>query len=252
LSLLRHLDFSEAMTIAEAQDFVASIKEMVFRKGDVIIRRGAPGDRFYMIYSGNVSIIGDDPRYTKLLGAHDYFGEAALIRDEKRSADAVAQTDVVLYSIEKECFLSLIEGTEYATILSRLASVRDREAWEILSASPFVRLFTSTQRTWLESIISPTEANGPGNQINEGARLKQIYIIRRGAVDVLRSSRKVSQLGPGDLVGHVADIFEDNPSRFAFHHDRAIALYAIRKHDFNRFLRMNPGLIKKLEYGYAR
>ena len=252
LALLRHLDFSEALTLAKAQDFVASIEEKSFSKGEVIIRKGAPGDRFYMIYSGNVSITGEDRKYSKLLGAHDYFGEAAVIKGERRSADVVAETDVILYSIEKECFLDLIEGTEYAQVLYRLASNRDREAWEILSTSRFVRFFTSTQRTWLESIISPAEAAGEGNLVNEGARLKQVYIIREGRVDVIRSSRKIAEIGRGDLVGHVADIYEDNPSRFTFHHPGPVLLYSIRKNDFNRFLRMNPGLIKKMEYNYAR
>ncbi len=252
LSLLRHLDFSEAMTITEAQDLVASMEEKVFKKGDVIIKKGTPGDRFYIIFSGNVSITSEDHKYSKIFGAHDYFGEMALIKDENRSADVIAETDVVLYSIEKECFLNLIEGTEYAQILSRLASIRDKEAWEILSTSPFMRFFTSTQRTWLESIISPAQVYGRGNLINEGARLKQVYIIRDGSVNVFRSSRKVGQLGRGELVGHVADVYEDNPSRYTFHHNETVTLYAIKKNDFNRFLRMNPGLIKKLEYNFTR
>ena len=74
------------------------------KAGVPIVREGEPGDRFYVVRSGSVSILG------RTFGPGDAFGEIALLRDVPRTATAVAVTDVELVALEREPFVAAVTG----------------------------------------------------------------------------------------------------------------------------------------------
>ena len=74
------------------------------RAGIPIVREGEPGDRFYVVRSGQVSILG------RTFGPGEAFGEIALLRDVPRTATAMAVTDVELVALEREPFVAAVTG----------------------------------------------------------------------------------------------------------------------------------------------
>ena len=72
--------------------------------GDAIVTQGERGDRFYVIESGEVEILG------RTFGAGEAFGEIALLRDVPRTATVTAVTDVELVTLEREVFVSAVTG----------------------------------------------------------------------------------------------------------------------------------------------
>jgi MFS family permease len=72
--------------------------------GIPIVREGEPGDRFYVVRSGSVSILG------RTFGPGEAFGEIALLRDVPRTATAMAVTDVTLVALEREPFVAAVTG----------------------------------------------------------------------------------------------------------------------------------------------
>ena len=72
--------------------------------GAPIVREGEIGDRFYVIRSGTVSILG------RTFGPGNGFGEIALLRDVPRTATASAVTDVELVALEREPFVAAVTG----------------------------------------------------------------------------------------------------------------------------------------------
>ena len=74
------------------------------RAGIPIVREGEAGDRFYVVRSGQVSILG------RTFGPGEAFGEIALLRDVPRTATAMAVTDVELVALEREPFVAAVTG----------------------------------------------------------------------------------------------------------------------------------------------
>ena len=96
-------------TLSEVAD-----KMMVHQaqSGDVVIRQGDPGELFYLIRSGSVDVLiddGADQKQVAQLKQGQYFGEAALITEEPRSATIVAHEKSVFYALEKKDFRAVLE-----------------------------------------------------------------------------------------------------------------------------------------------
>ncbi|OGS23210.1 MAG: hypothetical protein A2252_00845 [Elusimicrobia bacterium RIFOXYA2_FULL_39_19] len=93
-----------------------ALKENHFKKGDVIIHEGEPGTCMYFIASGKVQI-QIRTKEDVVLGEREFFGEMALISGAPRSADVLALTDVVLLSLEKQDFDSIVLAQPVASSL---------------------------------------------------------------------------------------------------------------------------------------
>jgi putative ABC transport system ATP-binding protein len=83
-----------------------------FSKGAIILRKGDPGDKFYLIREGEVEVlVGGEEDNVVVLKEGDFFGEAALLTGAPRNATVRARTAVVLYSLGKEDFQAAIDAS---------------------------------------------------------------------------------------------------------------------------------------------
>jgi CRP-like cAMP-binding protein len=78
--------------------------DVSFRAGMPIVREGEAGDRFYVVRSGTVEIVG------RTFGPGTGFGEIALLRDVPRTATAMAVTDAELVALERGPFVAAVTG----------------------------------------------------------------------------------------------------------------------------------------------
>ena len=87
-----------------------------YTKNDILIKQGDEGKKFFIVHEGSVDIFIDE-KYVRTIKENDFFGERSLIIQGKRSATAIAKTDVIVYTLEKEPFMKIIEGnmTQYLT-----------------------------------------------------------------------------------------------------------------------------------------
>ena len=83
-----------------------------FDAGDMIIRKGAPGDKLYIIEKGEVEVFASNATALQgplaVLRDGDYFGEIALLYDVPRTAAIRARTAVDLYTLSKSDFQGLL------------------------------------------------------------------------------------------------------------------------------------------------
>ena len=103
-----------AVMFVEIKERTESVTEKRFGAGDYIFHQGDAGDRVYVVKSGEVEVIREDPgeapRVIARLGKGDYFGEMALLSEAPRNASVVARTDVETLAISHHDFQSLFSG----------------------------------------------------------------------------------------------------------------------------------------------
>ena len=89
-----------------------AVQEEKFSAGDYIIRQGAAGDRFFMVSEGSAiaTKLQADGTQKQVMDYKKgmYFGERALLNDDVRAANVIAQSDVVCLTLERETFKRLL------------------------------------------------------------------------------------------------------------------------------------------------
>ena len=71
--------------------------------GSAIVREGEPGDRFYVVFAGMLSVTNAIGR-RGILRTGDYFGEVALAMDVPRTATVTAISPAVVASCDRATF----------------------------------------------------------------------------------------------------------------------------------------------------
>ena len=97
---------------AKIEQLAGRLTPLAVGAGDVVIRRGDHGDRFYLVESGEVEAQLEGE--VKQLGRGDGFGEIALLRDVPRTATVVASTDATLLALERDDFLVAVTGDPHS------------------------------------------------------------------------------------------------------------------------------------------
>lgn len=89
-----------------------AVLPMRFAAGEVIIRQGEPGSRFYVITEGTAEVLKRAPdgvdHPVLRLGPGRYFGEVALLRGSRRTATVRALTDLAVVSLDRKDFGTLV------------------------------------------------------------------------------------------------------------------------------------------------
>ena len=96
-------------------NLVAEVADKMVREtypaGRPVILQGEEGDKFYVIKTGHAEVLVHDGTTTQLvrtLGPGDFFGEAALLLDQPRSATVLARGDLEVFALGKADFKAAV------------------------------------------------------------------------------------------------------------------------------------------------
>lgn len=113
--VLRSVPFFEKLSDEEIGKLADSAADERFPAGALVLREGDPGDRFFIIRSGEVEIWKDygaeEADRLAVFGPGAIFGELALIDSSPRSASVVARTEVSLLSVGRGGFNRAVAGS---------------------------------------------------------------------------------------------------------------------------------------------
>jgi MFS family permease len=112
LELIERVPMFAPLSIAAKERVATNLVPLAVDAGQLVIRAGEVGDRFYIVGEGELDISADGLHRT----AHeaDYFGEIALLKDVPRTATVKAIVDTRLYALQREDFLAAVTGHEAA------------------------------------------------------------------------------------------------------------------------------------------
>jgi len=131
IALLRSLPFFQALPAPQIEGLARALTAIDADAGDVLIREGEIGDRFYVIAEGEVEVTAGG-RHVATLERGDGFGEIALLRDVPRVATCTALTPLRAYALDREPFVASLAGHRSSTrALGRLVDRRLAELEEI-------------------------------------------------------------------------------------------------------------------------
>jgi predicted MFS family arabinose efflux permease len=109
VELLRSIPLFAPLPPATVEYLAQKLARRRLNAGETVIRTGERGDSFYVVADGavEVTVDGTPPR---TLGAGDFFGEIALLRDVPRTATVVARDGAEVLELAGEDFVAAVTG----------------------------------------------------------------------------------------------------------------------------------------------
>lgn len=248
LDVFSRIDIFKNLPFERIKDLLLIVQEEDFNKGDYIIKKDTSGDKFYVIVSGNVTIGGVKDIKDKVYGTFEYFGEASLIFNTKRTADVIAATNVHAFSIEKHSFLRLIRGTVVESDIRRIAGVRNGITWNVIKSNRFFSNLSSSQITQLEACLKPVEVASGEVLIRQGEKIKEAYILIEGTINVIRDGELLGEARTGDMIGYFLDVKEGRACTVQYEVASQSRLYRLNNQDIIKFLDDNPGVLMEMMF----
>ena len=95
VELLQQVPMLRTLPLPSIEHLARGLEVVTVPAGAGGLQPGRVGDRYYVIESGEVEVVGDGVVVTTL-GPGEGFGEIALLRDSRRTATVVARTEVRL------------------------------------------------------------------------------------------------------------------------------------------------------------
>ena len=126
LALLLGVPFLAPVPRPQLEQLARALERAQFPAGAAIVRAGEPGERFYILESGEVDVERDGWAESTLHPG-DHFGEIALLRSVPRTATVRARTDTVAYTLDREPFVAAVTGyTESGRVAESVVAARLR------------------------------------------------------------------------------------------------------------------------------
>jgi len=129
LELLRAIPIFAPLPEAQLETLARALVEKRAEQAEQIVRQGEPGDRFYVVASGELEVSVDGSP-VRTLRPGDHFGEIALLRNVPRTATVTALTGADLYALDQDEFIAVVTGhaasaeAADAVVSQRLATAR--------------------------------------------------------------------------------------------------------------------------------
>jgi cGMP-dependent protein kinase len=91
----------------QIEQVMKKMERQMYKENQVIVQQGDEANHFYLISNGTIEVSKDN-QIIRTIGQWDYFGERALLSEEKRSATCLATEPCTVMSLEKSVFLEIV------------------------------------------------------------------------------------------------------------------------------------------------
>jgi CRP-like cAMP-binding protein/Zn-dependent protease len=217
-------------------DLAGRVSLKSYAPGQPVVRQGDRADAFYVVRSGGLQVIEEDPdsgneRALRSLERGDSFGELGLLENAPRAATVRALEESELFEIDKGTFEQLLadmaEVPRFAPTLQAAAELRSLPPFAAMGPSQIADLLENGE--WIN--IAPGET-----VFEQGEAGDAFYAIRSGQVEVIRDGREVRVLGPGSFFGEIA-LLHDVPRTATVRARTPARVFRLEREGFTRLVR---------------
>ena len=109
IHFLRKVPLFRGFSIVDMMVIAQIAQDVRFEAGNVLFRKGDPGDALYLILEGEVDIVNEKGKRLTNLGPTGCFGEVSLLDKKGRTATAVCVNDCRTLRISSSDFEEILE-----------------------------------------------------------------------------------------------------------------------------------------------
>ena len=184
---------------AELHAILMAMEKMQFKKGEFIMTQGGPGENFYVVGDGQVGVVINDERVSKIRSGGT-FGELELMYDSPCAASMVAESEqVVVWAIDRPTYKLMV-------MLDSISKRREYE--DVLLRVPVFKELTASERSTLADALCPAVYKDGELLLQYGEEGEWMHIVVEGTVEVIGSISatekvKVCEFRAGCHFGHL-------------------------------------------------
>jgi len=192
-------------------ELLARLSVVRLAAGETVLREGEAGDACYLVAAGKVRVTKSGVEVAEL-GPGSFFGEFAVLSDQRRHASVATVEPVELLEIRRELIDELVSA--YPGVARTLRTFyRERLLQTLLATAPFFQQLTPAERAGIAERFRPRRFGRGAQIIEEGAPGGGLYLILVGEVDVVRAGKakdgsagfvKLGTLGEGSYFGEMS------------------------------------------------
>lgn len=228
----------------EREIVVNSMEERKVQAGSYVIRQNEDGNELLLVDSGILkcykNIQGED-KYLKDYHPGEAFGELALLYNAPRAASIIAETDCLLWALDRACFNHIVKD----------AAMRRRERYEnFLTGIELLGDMDPYERSQLADALVPCAFHDGEHIIHEGEPGDDFYIIEEGtaiATKVIhqgQAPKEVASYGPSGYFGELA-LIKNEPRAANIIATSHLKCVKLDRHSFKRLLGPIESILKR-------
>jgi cGMP-dependent protein kinase 2 len=243
--LRSNVSILKEMSPLQMREFMLDSEARLYRAGEVIFERNAPGSSLFGIADGEVrvEINPNDPSQTVPIGKSQIFGEVGLISGRKRGATVRAGTDCVLVEISRSAALKLMSAVPAAS----------REVTRTTTERSLLQIFksglTAADLTDVIAAAKVETIRAGQSIIKEGETGDDIFIIRSGSMVVEKTIGGkpvfLNYVPAGSYVGEMA-VIDGGPRTATVRAAVKSDVIRLAGESFRALLDAKPGLKTRL------
>ncbi|CAJ1937604.1 unnamed protein product [Cylindrotheca closterium] len=191
LELLKAVRAFEGVTDSDLYRLADCMIMRKFKADQVVVRKGDVGNCFYIIHSGTMKVtdIGDGTSANEgvILEPKDYFGERALITDERRSANVSGAEDGACFAIDRVTFEKVLG--QFSQVIMRS---HDKDMLANIKNIKESKFSDAMIETLSSAIVDITFKAGDAIQEKGVKQQGALFLIREGSVTIEKGGKSTT------------------------------------------------------------
>ncbi len=215
--------------------------------GEMVLREGEAGDACYLVAAGTLRVLkaGIDVAH---LGPGTFFGEFAVLADQRRHASVETLEPVELLEIRRALLDELVAAHPGVARTLR-AFYRERLMSTLLATAPFFSQLSAEERKIIADRFRPRRFGRGAHIIDEGSAGGGLYLSLVGEVMVVRGTGKaeviLGRLGEGSYFGEMS-LLKGGVASATVRAGRMTEVVQLPPRDFYEIVSQHPVLWEQL------